>query len=214
MTDRTERSNRRLDKRKTSKARIPLRNDLFDALWTEMLGRVEEMINERALTMGTVTGSGDNVKVRLDDEDEDRTIGFSKSMGVAYDKGDKVPIARTSSGVPIVLPPVNQGKDKRVRNEQLDDEAVDKRAIKKGEVDSSHLDKNLDKTIKDAVQKNDLDKELKGYATISDLKGVQADASAALKNAATALSTASGLESRIKKLEARVSKLEKKLEKK
>ncbi len=193
--------------------RPPASSDLFDSMVRDLLGRVEEMIDARQMTMGSVVGrDGGNVRVRLDDEDEDRVIGFPRGLGVAYESGDRVPIGYNRSGQPMVLGVMSgSNSDGRVRNEQLGTDAVDDRAIKPGTVKGSHLERDLEGKINAAATTDQLDNKTRNLATTNQLNA-KAD-KGDLNNKADK-SEVDRLDKKIKELETKINRMGSKKDKK
>lgn len=192
--------------------RLPVRGDLADAFWRELLGRVEEMLDARQMTMGEVKGrDGGKVRVRLDDEGEDRTLGFPRGLGVAYQDGDRVAIGYTRAGEPMVLGVMSAGNgDGRVRNEQLDTDAVDERAIKPRTVKGAHLDQTLEKKIADAATTEQLENRTRNLATENQLNA-KADRSELGDKADK--TEVEDLKKKIKELETRINRASKRSDK-
>lgn len=199
-------------------SRMPVRTDLADAFWRDLLDRVEEMIDARQMTMGTVKGrDGGKVTVRLDDEDEDRTIGFPRSMGVAYDNGDRVTIGYARGGDPMVLGVMGNGpSDRRVRNEQMDTNSVDDRALKsvngRGDVDHKHLTQSLSNQIANAPTNSSVNTAIndKTKDFVKDGSGRQKVARAGDLENLAAKSEIARLDKKIKELETKIKRLSEK----
>lgn len=201
--------------------RPQVRTDLFDALWREFLTRMEEMVDARQMTMGAVVGrDGGKVRVRLDDENEDRTLGFPRGLGVAYQDGDRVAIGYSRTGEPMVLGVVSGGNgDGRVRNEQLDTDAVDARAIRSGTIKATHLagDANIERTHFSQGLKNELSGKVdEGNGDEKVIR--QKNLSSYAKNSAVENKFDKGkgeaLEEKVKKLEREIANMKKKKDKK
>lgn len=189
--------------------RLPVGSDLFDALWRELWGRVEEMIDARQATFGTVVGrDGGKVRVRMDDEDEDRVIGFPRSLGVAYEDGDRVRIDFNRDGDPSIGGVISGGNgDGRVKNEQLGTDAVDERAIKPRAIKGGHLDQTLEKKIADAATVDQVDNKLGPYLKTSDANREFAKSSELGQYAKDA--RVSDLEKKVKELETKIARASK-----
>lgn len=65
---------------------------------------VEDVLEERLPTLGRVVGmDGGRVLVHLDDEDEERTVGFQRKKGQQYQTGERVVVMLTRSGDYVAL---------------------------------------------------------------------------------------------------------------
>ena len=186
------------EKPKKGKAgRLRVRGDLYDRLAQTLLSTVEEMMDERMPTMGTVKGrdGGDrgNVRVRVDDEEDDRSVGFARLKGQTYANGDRVWLAKNKAGDFVVMGGIatggGAGGERAIGDEQLHDEAVKGRSIGKGVIKGEHLsgdplnisrnqlDQTLQKDLGDFVKQGSgqdevvRKKQIDNFATTNQLNG-------------------------------------------
>ncbi len=124
-----------------------------EAFLAMIKGMIAEEMDTRTATMGTVVGAeGGGVRVHLDEEDEARELGVPRKLGQSYDPGDRVKVTPLRSGELVVDGTVSTASGKaakRVRGDDIDDEAVgnahvakdsiDERTIKPGGVRASNV---------------------------------------------------------------------------
>lgn len=199
----SERTSNRRTRRGSRRSQLPAgRQSLFDALWQEILTRIETGDDARAMTLGNVVGArdGGKVRVRVDDEDEDRTIGFASAQGTNYQPGDRVALGKNRAGEYVLLGNLAP-RDKSVTQNQLYGNSVGTPELIPKSVTNAILDDNLSGKIKDAITNSDLNNKLTNYAKSSDLSNY------AKASALTSLQTAT--KNALTKLERRIEKLEK-----
>lgn len=197
----------------------------------EFLGLLQSWIDDAVSAampqMGTVIGQdGGTVKVRLDDEDVDREVGFPAAKGTAYQQNDRVWTHQTKGGSRAVLGRVDGSQDQRaVDSAQLYGDAVKHVHINPGAVERSNiggqavawdeLDNVVVSRIQDAATTSQLnnvsDKADDAKSSASDANRAANDAD---KTANDAKNAASAVKSALDKLEKRVDKLEKSKDKK
>lgn len=118
---------------------------IHEALYSQIMADVLELVQEYAPTTGTVTGmDGGKVLVEVDDESEPRTVGIPRQKGVRYEPGDRVGLQRTRGSARdqyhvTGTTSTKAGRDPAVGNEDLYDDAVESRHIKRGSVGKDQI---------------------------------------------------------------------------
>lgn len=160
------------DTKKRRSSRLPTGDALFDAAWKEILARIEEGDDESSMTVGTVRGSrtGGKVRVRVDDEDEDRELGFTSSTGVDYQNGDRVALGKNKAGEFVILSNL-ANRDAAITGAQLASGSITKSHFAKGMTfDKSDLSQNVQSSLTKAdkaVQQSGLKDYVKSSALSS-----------------------------------------------
>ena len=94
---------------------------------------VESILEERLPTMGTVAGmDAGRVRVHLDDEEEERVVGFPRKKGQQYATGERVVVMPTRSGDYVALGTVTDKQGKAgagVGDDDLINDYADRRFI-------------------------------------------------------------------------------------
>lgn len=193
----------------TMSSRLLENQDFVDTVVSRLLERMQEMGMEGRSAIGTVIGKdGGRVRVKLDDDDDEeepRKIGFDRALGVAYEDGDRVAVGYSRSGQEMILANMGGGTtDKRVKNEQLDDGAVDGRALKGGTVVKGHLEQTLEKQINEAASIDQLNNKTKDLASNNKVDNLGINLRNDLANKAD--------KSEIKRLEEEITKLKREIQ--
>lgn len=181
--------------------RTPPRGDLFDQVWGMVQQMVADALSEALPTMGTVVGKdGGAVKVRMDDEDSDREVGFPAAKGTDYRDGDRVAIHQTKGGERMILGRVDSSTNEAaVDSPQLRDKAIRDGHLNDGAVTGRALENSILNKINGALQSIPGDvvrnEDLKPYAKQSDIPSVAGLAK----------------DSRVDSLETRIDRLEKRI---
>ena len=150
----------------TRTMRRPVRQELFDELERLRVSQTQEIAENYSAALATVVGreipatnnqgGQGKVRVRFDDEDEDRSIGIVRAKGVMWEPGDRAVVLRNRSGEEIAGFPVTGGStslaEEAVGNKQLIVDAVDGRALKYYEVGSNHLTDQVWNKVFNSIQ--------------------------------------------------------------
>lgn len=95
-------------------------------------------------SMGTVLDEDAGaVRVRLDEEDDDRTVPFPRRLGSRYRRGSRVRVVRTATGEEVVDGVISEAKgagERVVGEPDLEDAAVGRRALVKKAVGREEID--------------------------------------------------------------------------
>ena len=118
---------------------------IHEALYSQIMQDVLELVQEYAPTTGTVVGmDGGKVLVEVDDESEPRTVGIPRQKGTRYEPGDRVGLQRTRGSAKdqyhvTGTTSTKAGKDPAVGGDDLYDKAVDTGHFKPGAVDRTAI---------------------------------------------------------------------------
>lgn len=120
-----------------------------DAVWNSMTEVFRGMVDDTRPMMATVISrdrsdqKGGNIKVRVDDDDDNMVYSIARTRGVVYNPGDRVWVQLSRSGEMVITGAVASGitdaDERAIANEQLYNEAVDGRTIKPLNVGRGHI---------------------------------------------------------------------------
>lgn len=198
--------------------RLPAGGGPYDRVIRELSSRMQSLVDEVKPTMGTVVGrdradgKGGKVLLHIDGEDDPRDVGVPRSVGVAFNPGDRVPVMANKGGDLVVLAPVtgsaSDAAERGVDTPQLVQGAVDGHVLRTNTVTTDHLDNSLANKISSAASTNYVDNKVSGLATSREVDSAIARAT---KGVLTTDSSAwTGVQGDITALKRAVEKLAKK----